>query len=103
MANTLPEGQFKIIDGPSKFDLICSLFDGKFVQITCELPAHEPSNKPIIKEFDVLFTCVEMEDGSYNSWIGEVKIKTYFGTSEKRKFYFNSKNRTGHIVKRASN
>ena len=56
MANKLPEGQFQITDGPSKYDLQASLFDGKVVQIT--LPPNDAQNESKEESGENLLNCV---------------------------------------------
>ena len=94
MENKLPEGQFQITDGPSKFDLMCSLFDGKKVKITCNTFVSEKMK--ICPKLDVVFSSIGVEDGSHDSWIGEVIFLTYSG--ERRKFYYDTRRRTGCIT-----
>jgi len=55
MANKLPEGQFQITDGPSKFDLMCSLFDGKVVKITCDITNSPQAKFKICPKLEVIF------------------------------------------------
>lgn len=101
--NKLPEGQFQISDGPSKFDLMASLFEAKVVQITCEVTAITSSNLKVaasfkvLPRFKVIFQMVGAEDGSLDSWIGEVYFVEPSYENVSRKFYYNSKKRTGHI------
>ena len=94
MENRLPEGQFQITDGPSKFDLMASLFDNKYVKITCDF-LNQTSNVKICPKFNVVFMSIGIEDGSRDSWIGDVCFLTCGG--ERRKFYYNTKTRKGHI------
>lgn len=98
MANKLPEGQFQITDGPSKFDLMCSLFDGKVVKITCDFSTKtEKLSIKICPKLEVVFQKVGIEDGSHDSWIGEVYFCAPNYESERRRFYYDTRRRTGHI------
>lgn len=103
MANTLPEGQFPIVDGPSKYDLQASLFDGKIVQITCGITAKTSSNLKVAANFNVIprlkviFQTIGVEDGSHDSWIGEVYFCEPSYENVRRKFYYDTRRRTGHI------
>ena len=103
MAKTLPEGQFPITDGPSKYDLQASLFDGKVVKITCEFNASTSSNTVVAAKFkflpvlEVIFMEIGVEDGSHDSWIGEVYFVSPNYENIRRRFYYNSRKRTGHI------
>lgn len=96
MAKKLSEGQFQITDGPSKFDLMASLFDGKVVKITCDLSGQATKIK-ICPKLEVVFIMVGMEDGSRESWIGEVNFCDSNYEHERRRFYYDTRRRTGHI------
>ena len=96
MANKLPEGQFQITDGPSKFDLMCSLFEGKVVKITCDLTGQTTKIK-FCPKLEVVFAIIGMEDGSRESWIGQVYFSDQNYDHERRRFYYNTRRRTGHI------
>jgi len=96
MAKKLSEGQFQITDGPSKYDLMASLFDGKVVKITCDLSGQATKIK-ICPKLEVVFIMVGMEDGSRESWIGEVNFCDPNYEHERRKFYYDTRRRTGHI------
>lgn len=100
MEKKLTEGQLKITDGPSKFDLMISLFDGKVVKITCDLSNKENLNQKIHQKIDVIFTSIGIEDGSHDSWIGEVYLYDKNFSRETRKFYYSSRNRSGVIMER---
>jgi len=98
MEKSLPEGVIKIIDGPSKFDLMCSLFDGKVVQITCDFNWRDQNRKiKIAPRLQVVFQKVGIEDGSRESWIGELYFCDANYQNQKKNFYYNSKKRTGTI------
>lgn len=96
----LPEGSFSITNGPSKFDLMTSLFDGKVVGITCDIAPQIGTIKisPVLK---VIFFTIGIEDGSHDSWIGTISFTDEFYETERRKFYYSSKNRKGHIFERS--
>ncbi len=97
MGKKLPQGQFQITEGPSKFDLMCSLFDGKVVKITCDLTGPRASFK-VVPKFEVIFTKVGIEDGSHDSWLGEVQfLSSPNYDNERRRFYYDTRRRTGHI------
>ncbi len=102
MANKLPEGLFQITEGPSKFDLMCSLFDGKVVKITCEFTGRTSTNVAAAKfricpKLEVIFIKVGIEDGSHDSWLGEVDFRATNYENERRQFYYDTRRRTGHI------
>ncbi len=93
----LPLDSFSITDGPSKFDLMASLFDGKRVKITCDiLPKSEDSIK-FAPKIEVIFQKIGMEDGSHESWIGLVMFTDENYESERRSFYYSSKDRKGIV------
>ncbi len=98
MATKLPEASFNIIDGPSKFDFMNSLFDQKNVKVTCRLARQAPS--PTMKIDPVItvnFQCIAREDGSGESWYGTVLFVDEFYETERRSFYYSSKTRKGVI------
>ena len=96
MAKKLTEDQFQITDGPSKFDLMASLFDAKVVEITCDI--NSPGARfRICPKLKVVFIGVMMEDGSRESWIGEVNFCDPNYEHERRKFYYDTRRRKGHI------
>lgn len=95
MAQTLPEGLFQITDGPSKFDLMNSLFSGKIVKITCDILPTVPGGIKISPKLDVQFVRIGIEDGSFESWIG--KLRFAGAEDEIRSFYYSSKNRKGTV------
>lgn len=103
MAKKFPEGQIQITNGPSKFDLMASLFDGKVVEITCEFTSRTSTNLHIVAgfkilpKFDVIFQTVGIEDGSHDSWIGEIYFTTPNYENERRRFYYDTRRRIGHI------
>ena len=103
MAKNLPEGYFQITNGPSKFDLMTSLFDGKIVEITCDFTVRTSGNIntaakfKIYPKFNVVFIKIGIEDGSHDSWIGEVDFRTPNYENERRQFYYETRRRTGHI------
>lgn len=96
MAKRLPEGQFQITDGPSKFDLMASLFDGKLVKITCDLSGQATKIK-ICPKLEVVFIIIGMEDGSRESWFGEVNFSDQNYEHQRRRFYYDTRRRIGHV------
>lgn len=103
MEKKLPEGTFKITNGPSKFDLMSSLFDGKTVKISCDILPSNPNSELKIKispAVKVRFILVGPEDGSNESWFGKVRIIDENFEHEDRKFYYSSKHRTGTMHER---
>ena len=97
MAKQLPEGSFKILNGPSKFDLMCSLFDGKIVKITCDIRIGSSVTMKISPVLEVKFGLVGAEDGSHDSWCGKVWFHDPNYETEFRQFYYDSRTRTGTI------
>lgn len=97
MAKQLPEGSFQITDGPSKSDLMFSVFDGKVVKITCDIFPSLNGSLKICPKLDVIFSMIGAEDGSHESWIGSVLFCDGEYTHEHRSFYYSSKKRTGVI------
>lgn len=84
--------RFSIEDGPSKFDLMAALFDGKKVIITLRDAAPPTTGRMRLPE--VYVRSVEIEDGSRESWL----IKGWCsGPSGSREFtgYFDSRTRKG--------
>lgn len=100
MANQLPEGSFQITDGPSKFDVMCSLFDGKHVKITCDIRIGQNVTMKICPKLEVIFQVVGAEDGSLESWVGSILFIDNGYEHERRSFYYNSKRRQGVIHER---
>jgi len=76
----------KVIDGPGKFDLMCSLFDGKRVFFTVEGG----------EKIEVQTNSVGIEDGSRESWLVSGNI-VGSGSWEKFSGYFETRRRQGHI------
>jgi hypothetical protein len=85
---------YRITEGPSKFDLMSSLFDGKVVQFTQEIE----SNK---KTVSAVITVIEMEDGSRESWNIKMLVKESSTSSiqvgKSLSAYYSSRNRQGNI------
>lgn len=103
MEKKLPEEHFKITNGPSKFDLMSSLFEGKVVKISCDILSANLNSELKIKIYPVVkvrFILVGPEDGSNESWFGKVRIIDEDFEHEDRKFYYSSKHRTGTMHKR---
>lgn len=82
-------GHVDIVNGPSKFDLMVSLFSTK------------PASHPVLfktknhGDFTATITGVRWEDGSGESWI----IEGYSALAAGARFtgYFSTKDRRGHI------
>ena len=84
---------FNTIGGPSKFDMMLSLFDGnKEPRRTVEFQL-EGARAPIT----VYVTSVQQEDGSGESWNFEGGLTNYRRGFHLRGYY-SSKSRTGHIT-----
>lgn len=85
---------YRITEGPSKFDLMCSLFDGKTVQFTQQIEADKKTVKAVI-------TAIEMEDGSNDSWNIKMLVKESNTSSiqagRSLSAYYSSRNRQGNI------
>jgi hypothetical protein len=85
-----------ITEGPSKFDLMASLFDGKVVNFTLQIEITTPQ-----KTLKVSVVSVEREDYSKDSW----NIKVYIVDSPNPvvpigkiiSAYYNSRTRHGSI------
>lgn len=90
--------QTKIIDGPSKFDLMLALFDRKGNDRTVDFKTEDG------KEWSALIRSVEVEDGSGESW----NVSAMFDYKRRPgvrpsvgayvKFYFNTANRQGILL-----
>jgi hypothetical protein len=84
-----------ISEGPSKFDLVVSLFDGKVVEFT------QKTDKNFVFKIQAIVTSAEREDASRNSW--NLKIYVLPGSnvqginSKEYSAYYNSRKRTGTI------
>ena len=87
---------YRITEGPSKFDLMSSLFDGKIVQFTLKV------DEKYSKAVKVEVVSVEAENGSHSSW----NLKVFVREESKSEFelvnktlpvYYNSKTRQGSI------
>ena len=74
---------YRIVEGPSKFDLMLSIFQDKEVTFTLE------QVKDLVKAH---IQVIEREDGSNERW-------NLCGYSDKKKFkaYFSTHNRKGHL------
>lgn len=98
----LPEGLCAITNGPSKYDLQASLFDKKTIQFSINTSAIK-STMDIGKKFNATVHLAGPEDGSGESWIGELLIQGLpnsvdEGKSEKRAFYYNTRTRKGNVM-----
>ena len=97
--------QFKISGGPSKFDLMVSVFEGNptprkeviftvLTGVTSGPPGRQPAfTKPV----EVAITSIEQEDGSGESWIFKGNAPTTTDRIRKASGYYSSKTRQGHI------
>lgn len=105
MKKSLPVESFKITEGPSKFDFMLSIFDGKVVQISCDLnvvastvsPPGAGLNFRIYPKLEVIFQSLKPEDGSRNRWLGDIHFIDKNYENVRRKFYYDTKTRKGHI------
>lgn len=83
---------FTILSGPSKMDLMLSLFEGKTIELEVQPEHNRPKHKLKGK-----FHLVELEDGSHESW----NIKFYGGSSytDTQTFvgYYSTRTRKGQI------
>lgn len=66
--------KLKIMDGPSKFDLMAALFDGKEVDFTLAVQGNIVGQYRS-EEVSVIILGVAIEDGSRNSWLIHGLIK----------------------------
>lgn len=102
-----------IINGPSKFDLMASLFDGKVVEFTHDNKLVSSHPAACLKEqpcialgsenpcWIVKIMSIEREDGSNESWNiipHVIKGDRHDADNVKYKFYYNSRNRKGVIT-----
>jgi S-adenosylmethionine:diacylglycerol 3-amino-3-carboxypropyl transferase len=105
ISKKLPVGLFAITEGPAKFDLMISLFDGKVVQITVDVNASATTSAnlkvaasfKIFPKLEVVFQSIGAEDGSRDSWIGEVYFVGAHYENVRRRYYYNTRTRKGHI------
>ncbi len=78
-----------IVNGPSKFDIMVSLFEG---QIAVRKFVTFQDDREM--DYKIIISCIEREDGSGESWIFkgfDVELQKHV------EGYYSSKNRTGHI------
>jgi hypothetical protein len=84
---------FHIVNGPSKFDLMVSLFEGN--------PKHRRTVsfalEGIREEMQVGITAVEQESGGGESWNWQGNLHNDKGARYRVKGYFGTKGRTGHF------
>ncbi len=94
---------YKIVRGPSKFELMTALFAGQEITFRTQIltdttsdeavviPAGRPSRNPLVK---AIVNSVQQEDGSLESWNIEGHIP-----SEKKEFkaYYHTGRQSGHI------
>jgi hypothetical protein len=67
------ENNVRIVNGPSKWDLMLGLFEGKKVEFTVETTKHDYTSKNVFithpkNIFHVQVNSIEAEDGSRESW-----------------------------------
>lgn len=85
---------FRILNGPSKFDLMLSLFDGnKEPRRTVKFRL-----EGLKQEVEVAITSVQQEDGSGESWNWEGNLKLAKGRGYHVRGYFATKGRMGRFV-----
>lgn len=94
---SLPESLFQIINGPSKFDLMASLFEGKIVEITCGFNNVDTDKAGNCPKLEVVFTKVGIKDGLQDSWIGDVDFHAPNYENVRRQYYYDTRRRTGYI------
>lgn len=97
MEKKLPRGQFQIIHGPSKFDLMVSLFEGKKVKMSCDL-SDETEKVKNYCTLEVVFIKIALQDKSHESWTGEIYFCDGNCEHQNRIFYYDSNRRTGHVA-----
>ncbi len=86
---------YLITEGPSKFDLMTSLFDGKTVEFT------QKTDKNIVFKVKAIIQSVEAEDGSLNSWNLKIFVlpdsNANIPKSKSFLAYYNSRTRKGTV------
>ncbi|MCU0680502.1 MAG: hypothetical protein MUF50_04345 [Planctomycetes bacterium] len=85
---------YQITEGPSKFDLMVSLFDGKKIQFTQKT---ENGTSVILANV----ASVEREDGSHSSWNLKIYIlesNSVIKAGQTLSAYYSSRTRKGIIV-----
>jgi len=99
------ENKLKIVSGPSKWDLILALFEGKKVEFTVK------GKYPMMSMFRIQLNSVEAEDGFRESWniTGGIVGMIFLWSREPNpdsieeiswrncRIYFHTKHRTGSI------
>lgn len=104
--NFLPQHKCAILNGPSKYDLQASVFDGKTLRFSIKVSSDDlGTTMDIGKIFNATIHMIGREDGSGDSWIGEFLLQGLpdsvdLGKSEKRAFYYNSRTRKGVVLER---
>lgn len=87
---------YLITDGPSKFDLMASLFDGKLVEFT------QVTEMNYVFKIQARVQSVEQEDGSDHSWNLVIFVhpgtNAPLGLNKKYSAYYNSRTRKGTIA-----
>lgn len=88
---------YKILGGPSKLDLMNSLFEGKIVHFTVQYGYAESKTTKV----KVVVSAVSTEDGSHDKWLLKIVVKEsdvyYFKTIRNLSAFYNSRGRIGHL------
>ncbi|HOO48050.1 MAG TPA: hypothetical protein PLV35_01415 [Candidatus Paceibacterota bacterium] len=101
---------YKILGGPSKLDLMNSLFEGKIVHFTVQYGEGKKMAystvqygylEPKTTKIKVVVSSVSAEDGSHDKWLLKIVVKEsdvyYFKTIRNLSAFYNSRDRTGHL------
>jgi hypothetical protein len=93
---TTPIGSFQVTNGPSKFDLMLSVFERKVVTLALKRCG--------VKDVRVIVSAIEQEDGSCDSWCvkGFIVQDCPIHQELSREYlifegYYSTKDRMGHI------
>lgn len=88
---------YKILGGPSKLDLMNSLFEGKIVHFTVQYGYAESKTTKV----KVVVSAVCEEDGSHDKWLLRLVVKesdiSYFERLKTLSAFYNSRGRIGHL------
>jgi predicted ATPase len=87
--STKARGHVGIMNGPSKFDLMVSLFTTVPVRVPVLFKTENHG------DFSAIITGVRWEDGSGESWI--IEGYSVFAAGARFTGYFSTKDRRGHI------
>ena len=93
----LPESSFEISNGPSKFDFMVSLFDGKQVKLTCDISTPQTGGLKIQPVLRAVFQFAGPEDGSRERWFGTITFVDVNYEVETRRFYYDCRTRKGTV------